>query len=80
MLLDLIGVVVDVLLWLMEFFVRGVFGWRFLVSPKYRAQTLARWQAQSSSATALEISGAVAGLILSAVLAVWIIGQLVHPV
>ena len=79
MILDIASIVFDGLLWLVEFLARGLVGWRFLLSSQYRDRTIARWQQQPSMATALEVTGGAAGLLVSALLIVWLLLSLNRP-
>ena len=79
MILEAASVVVDTIFWLVEFLVRGLIGWRFLLSTEYRARTLARWQQQPSSATALEVAGGAAGVLISGLLIAWVVLTLIRP-
>ena len=76
MLLEGLICVVNASLWVVEFLVRGLVGWRFLVSPRYRRTVAARWKDLPSSVIALEVSGAAVGVFASAVLLVWLLAGL----
>jgi len=72
MVLDLVeGVLSSV-----EFLARGLVGWRFLASPRYRRTVAARWKDLPASMIALEVTGAAVGVVASALLVVWLLAGL----
>ena len=78
MALEAVGLLADALFWLAEFLARGLVGWRFLLSPGYRARTLARWQTESGAQVAIEVTGGAAGVLLT-LLATWGAWRLLTP-
>ena len=56
---------------LVEIALRTAFGWRFVLSPRYRAATLARWRAEPGSPVVLKASGALLAFLATAALLVW---------
>ncbi|MBC7788356.1 MAG: hypothetical protein H7Z74_00305 [Anaerolineae bacterium] len=73
MVLDAFGWLVGAVLWLGEFCVRSGFGWRFILSPRYRADTVARWQEDGGLYSSVEIFGAATGMCITVLLLAWAI-------
>lgn len=76
--LTAVGLIFDALLWLAEFLMRGLAGWRYVLSPRYRAATRRRWAGERPSAVAVEVTGAVAGVVLSSMIVVSIYLNFAH--
>ena len=58
------------LLEVVEFAVRSAFGWRFILSRRYRAATLDRWRSAPMRVIATEAGGALVGFVLTGVVLV----------
>lgn len=54
-------------------------GWWFLLSPAFRRRTLSRWSEQSGLQVMQDIVGAVAGMLLSVLLPLFLWWQLRGP-
>ena len=64
--------VAETAFWLGEALVRSAFGWRLLLSPRYRTAALRRWRTDGGLHAGAELAGAVLGLLLSAALLIWL--------
>ena len=54
-------------------------GWRFLISPAFRQRTLSRWSEQSGLKVMQDIVGALAGMLLSVLLPLFLWWELRGP-
>ncbi len=66
-----VGVIIEGVGWALEFLFRGLMGWGFIFSPRFRRQTLERWQDSRSSIVAIELTGGAVGVLLSLWVFAW---------
>ena len=62
-----------------DYFVRGLAGWRYLFSPSFRAKVQARWRAGRRHAAIFEAFGFFLGVAFTLLLMAWVLYSLFEP-
>ena len=76
--LEALWFLAELVFWTVETLVLSVLGWRFLLSRRYRAATIARWREAGRLEAGAEAAGAVLGMATSAALLIWLGMEWLH--